>query len=62
MSFDVELLFIAQKRGYKIIEVPVNWYFDDDSRVRFVADSLRMFADIFTIRKNWREGQYDQKN
>jgi len=59
MSFDVEVLFIARQLGYKIQEVPIDWYFDPDSRVRLVNDSLRMFFDLVTIRRNARQGAYD---
>lgn len=58
MSFDVEVLFIARQRGYTIQEVPIDWYFDPDSRVRLMQDSLRMFTDLLTIRRNEREGRY----
>lgn len=58
MSFDVELLFVAQKRGYKIVEVPVNWYYRAESRVRPFFDQWDMLKDIFTIRRNWRAGRY----
>ncbi|MBI3361121.1 MAG: glycosyltransferase family 2 protein [Chloroflexi bacterium] len=58
MSFDVEVLFIALRRGYKIVEVPIDWYYMSESRVRLVGDSLRMLADIMTVRRNWREGRY----
>lgn len=58
MSFDVEVLFIARQRGYTIQEVPIDWYFDPDSRVRLVQDSLRMFTDLLTIQRNSREGRY----
>lgn len=58
MSFDVEVLFIARQHGYAIQEVPIDWYFDPDSRVRLVQDSLRMFTDLLTIRRNQREGRY----
>lgn len=61
MSFDVEALFIADKRGYKIIEVPINWYFQSESRVRLIDDSLRMFRDVLTIRRNWNEGKYEPR-
>lgn len=61
MSFDVELLYIAKKRGYKIIEVPIDWYFDSDSKVRMIDDTLRMFRDVFTIRRNWHQGKYGRK-
>ncbi|MFZ2879583.1 MAG: dolichyl-phosphate beta-glucosyltransferase, partial [Phototrophicaceae bacterium] len=42
IGFDVELIFIALRRGYKIKEIPITWYFDADSRMRLVQDSLRM--------------------
>jgi len=59
MSFDVEVLFIARRLGYRIQEVPIDWYFDPDSRVRLLQDSLRMFTDLLTIRRNAYQGQYD---
>ncbi|HUN22075.1 MAG TPA: glycosyltransferase family 2 protein [Anaerolineales bacterium] len=58
MSFDVELLYIARKRGYRVREIAIDWYFDTDTRVRMIDDTLRMFRDVFTIRKNWRQGKY----
>ena len=59
MSFDAEVLFIARENGYQIEEVPIDWYFDPDSRVRLVKDSLRMGVDLFTILKNGLQGRYD---
>lgn len=59
MSFDVEVLFIARLRGYKLVEVPIPWYFNADSRVRLLQDSLRMGIDLFTIRRNAARGVYD---
>jgi dolichyl-phosphate beta-glucosyltransferase len=59
MSFDVEVLYIARRKGYPIQEVPIDWYFDADSRVRLVQDSLRMFWDLITIRRNAAQGYYD---
>jgi dolichyl-phosphate beta-glucosyltransferase len=60
LGFDVEVLFIAGKRGYRIIELPIPWYFDPDSRVRLIQDSLGMLADIIRIRRLWRQGAYAQ--
>lgn len=59
MSFDVEALYIARKRGYCIVEVPIDWYYQAESRVRPLADPLRMLLDILTIRNNWRRGKYE---
>ncbi len=58
MSFDVEVLYIARKRGYRIVEVPINWYYMSESRVR-LDDPLRMLGDILLIRRNWYSGKYD---
>lgn len=59
MSFDTEVLFIAQKLGFSVQEVSIDWYFDPDSRVRLVQDSLRMAFDLLTIRRNAKKGLYD---
>lgn len=61
IGFDVELIFIAQRRGYKIKEVPITWYFDPDSRMRLVGDTLHILLEIWEIRRNWREGLYERK-
>jgi len=59
-TFDVEVLFIAMRRGYNIIEIPIPWYFYPGSRVRLFRDSSIMFNDLFRIRLNWRRGLYAQ--
>lgn len=61
IGFDVELIFVAKKRGYKIKEVPITWYFDPDSRMRLVQDSLNMLREIWQIRQNWRQGVYRKR-
>ncbi len=58
MSFDVEVLFIARMRGYRIVEVPVTWYFNPESRVRLLWDSLNMFRELLLIRWNAWKGCY----
>ena len=59
-SFDVEMLFIARRLGYRIVEVPIPWYFNPDSKIRVFKDSLRMGMDLLTIRLNALRGAYDQ--
>lgn len=49
-GFDVEVLFIARKLGYKIKEVPVEWHYVDTRRVSPIADSLDALIDIIKIR------------
>jgi hypothetical protein len=60
-AFDVELLFIARRLGYRIVEIPIDWYFNADSKISVVRDSLRMFLDLLRIRRNARRGLYDPK-
>lgn len=58
IGFDVELLFIAKKRGYRVREVPITWYFNSDSKMRLVDDSLKMLLEILQVRRNWWKGVY----
>lgn len=57
--FDVEVLFLAQKLGYGIKELPVVWRNDVGSTVNPVKDSLRMLRDLFRIRFNDLIGKYN---
>jgi dolichyl-phosphate beta-glucosyltransferase len=59
-SFDVELLFIAKMKGYTIVEIPVPWYFNPESKVSVLRDSLRMALDLLTIRLNATRGVYNR--
>ena len=58
-SFDVELLFIARRRGYRIAEIPIPWYYNPDSKVRVLKDSLRMGTDILGIHQKAGRGCYE---
>lgn len=58
-GFDVEVLFIAQKLGYKIKEVPVEWHYVDTRRVSPLMDSLDALVDIIKIRLNSLSGFYN---
>ena len=57
-SFDVESIFLATRSGLRVAEVPVHWFNDAESKVRFVRDSSRMFADVVRIRWWWSTGKY----
>jgi dolichyl-phosphate beta-glucosyltransferase len=49
-GFDVELLYLARKFGYRMTEIPIDWYFDADSRVRPGVDTLNMVTEVLMIR------------
>ncbi len=48
--FDVEILYLAQKSGYRIAQVPVRWRDDGDSRLVLIGGNIRNVRDIFRIR------------
>jgi dolichyl-phosphate beta-glucosyltransferase len=60
-AFDVELLHIATRRGYRIVEVPVRWYYGQGSRVNPIRDSIEMLIEVLRIRRNGLAGVYDRQ-
>jgi glycosyltransferase involved in cell wall biosynthesis len=48
--FDVEILHLAERSGYRIKEIGVRWRDDGDSRLELVAGNWRNFLDILRIR------------
>jgi dolichyl-phosphate beta-glucosyltransferase len=57
-GFDVELLYLARRRGYSVREVPVTWVYAASSRVDPLRDTVRMFADVLRVRLNALRGRY----
>lgn len=57
-AFDVEALFIALRHGYRVVAVPIDWYFDADSRIDPIPDTWRMVRDVIRIRFNGWRGVY----
>jgi len=49
-AFDVELILRAERRGYRIAEVPVNWTDQPGSKVGVLKDGPRMLAEIVAAR------------
>jgi dolichyl-phosphate beta-glucosyltransferase len=61
-GFDPEILFLAQRHGLRIIEIPVLWAHDPRTKVNMIRDSLRMFADLWQIRWNALAGRYSRQS
>jgi dolichyl-phosphate beta-glucosyltransferase len=57
-TFDVETLYLARKRGYRIAEIPVTWRNDAATRVGLRGGSAA-FADLLRIRLYDWMGRYD---
>ena len=58
-AFDVEVLFIGSKSGYRIKEVPVQWRYGTETKVNPLRDSYRNFRDVLMVRWNDLRGLYD---
>jgi len=58
-GFDVELLYLAIKYGYKTAEIPVQWNYVDTERVQLIKDALATIYDMIRIRVNDLKGKYN---
>ncbi|GIV54534.1 MAG: glycosyl transferase [Candidatus Kapaibacterium sp.] len=50
-AFDIEMIYLATRLGFRIEQIGVEWYNDERSRVRAVRDTMRTLAEVFTIRR-----------
>ena len=57
---DVEILYIAKLRGYRIAEIPVSWYYGSESKVKPVRDIGAVVRELREIRRNERRGVYEK--
>ena len=60
-GFDLEVLAIARARGLRIAEVPIEWHYRSDSRLRISRDAVAMFRELWEIRQRARSGAYDSR-
>jgi dolichyl-phosphate beta-glucosyltransferase len=58
IAFDMEVLFLAQRRRLRIAEVPVTWIDSPDTRFNRLKDGLQALKDLLRIRWNWLRGRY----
>lgn len=59
-SFDLEVLFLAAKRGYRIAEIPVGWVDAPGSKVDVRKEMQRFLRDLALIRSNDLRGRYER--
>jgi dolichyl-phosphate beta-glucosyltransferase len=48
--FDVEILALAQRLGYRVKQVPIGWRDDGDSRLQLLRGNFQNMVDLFRIR------------
>ena len=57
-GFDVEVLYLALRRGMRVLELPIDWYHQRASKVRPLVDSFLMFRDALLVRLYELQGKY----
>lgn len=57
-AYDVELLFLAFRYGYRVAEVPVIWHYGSETKVNPLSDTVRCFRDVIHVRWNALRGMY----
>jgi len=60
-GFDPELLYLAKKFKFKIVEVPVAWAHNEGTRISPLRDGTKMFVEMLKIRWNALAGKYSAK-
>jgi glycosyltransferase involved in cell wall biosynthesis len=60
-GFDPEMLFIATKRGFRIVEVPVSWAHDERTHMSYLRDGMQMLKELAIIRRNALTGRYHKR-
>ena len=59
-GFDPEILFLIQRLGGKVVEVPVRWNHNPATKVHYLRDSLLMTLDLVVLRWRALTGQYEK--
>ena len=61
LAFDVEVLYLARKQGLRVLEIPIDWHHNRDSKVRIGVDSFSMVRDTLRMRLHDLKGGYELK-
>jgi len=59
-GFDPELIFLAQRFGFRVEEVPVAWAHREGTRINPLRDGIRMLGEMLQIRWNAITGKYSR--
>jgi dolichyl-phosphate beta-glucosyltransferase len=60
-GFDSELIFLAERLGYRIVEFPVRWESGGETSVSVPRDAFRSIVELFQVRRHWLRGSYVQR-
>jgi dolichyl-phosphate beta-glucosyltransferase len=57
-AFDVEVLTIARAQRLKVVEVPIEWHYGEESRLSMLRDGFGMLRELLRIRRRAVRGMY----
>jgi dolichyl-phosphate beta-glucosyltransferase len=57
-GYDTEIILIASRKGFRVQEVPVNWFNDEATRVRLLKNVFTCLEELYQIYKYDRRGFY----
>ena len=57
-AFDIEVLYLARLHKLRVREIPIEWHFRADSRLRMGRDSITMLREVMRVRRRARRGDY----
>ncbi len=57
-AFDIEVLCIARARGFRIVEVPIEWHYRRESQLNLLRDGVSMLKELIRIRARAARGEY----
>jgi hypothetical protein len=58
-GFDPEILFIAKKQGWRLLETPVRWNHVEGSKLNPITAPIKAFFEVATVRWNDLTGKYN---
>lgn len=59
-GFDPEVLFLVERLGGKVVEIPVRWNHNPATKVHYLRDSLHMTLDLIALRWRAVAGHYEK--
>jgi dolichyl-phosphate beta-glucosyltransferase len=57
-AFDIEVLYLARLHNLRVREIPIEWHFRADSRLRMGRDAIAMLREVMRVRQRARRGDY----
>jgi dolichyl-phosphate beta-glucosyltransferase len=59
-AFDIEVLYLARLQRLRVREIPIEWHFRADSRLRMGRDAVAMLGEVMRVRQRARRGDYSR--